>query len=853
VRAILPLSASARLWLGCVAFGAAAVGCDGGEKIIYVEKEVPVESDGSGGEGTDTADPDGNTADLDGDGYGADDCNDNDPDINPGTVETCNGIDDDCDGVVDDVGAPPTWYLDDDGDGYGVSGANNFIGCDAPSGYALAAGDCDDTRADVFPGADPICEPGVDGDCDSVVDFTDADRDGFLSCDDCDDDNSAVHPDATEVCNGIDDDCDDNTDGADAVDATDYYPDRDNDGFGDDSAMVTECEAPSNHVLQGGDCDDTARDIHPDAAEECDEVDNDCDTLVDEPDAIDAPTFYADTDTDGYGDPDVSQVACEAPSGFVSNSMDCDDTDSTINPAGTEVCGGGDEDCDGIIDDADATVTGTTTFYEDADSDTYGNAASTTDACVAPTGFVSDATDCDDTDGDVHPAATEMCDSVDNNCDGTTDEDTAADARNWYLDADSDAYGLASSTTTACNWPVGYAAVRGDCDDTDASVNPGATESWYDGIDADCAGDSDYDADADGSDSDAYSGTDCDDTDATVYVGAPDTWYDGVDSDCAEDSDYDADLDGYDIDTHGGTDCDDTDATVYVGATDTWYDGIDSDCDGRSDYDADYDGFDSDAHSGDDCDDTDELVHPYAWEDDADGIDNDCDGATDSADLHVPIDLGLGDDDDGSVEISVSSGWSFPFCSGDYATFYLNGNGLLTFDAATTEFYESVTGITSTYAPAIGVFWDDFDLSDNTDSLVYGIVYTDAIGIYFRNAEEYYGTATNDFGIILFDDGRMMWDFGSMSVSDGMVGWGCGTGTGDAVDWSAERATGVEGLPTLGSGTEDAMYQQFSYSDPMDLGESTLWSCGTAGDDLDGDDWTDLCGDPDDSDASVTP
>jgi len=84
------------------------------------------------------------------------------------------------------------------------------------------------------------------------------------------------------------------------------------------------------------------------------------------------------------------------------------------------------------------------------------------------------------------------------------------------------------------------------------------------------------DADGDGYDD----RDDCDDADASVYPGAPETWYDGVDADCAGDSDYDQDGDGYEADTYGGDDCDDTSARVRPGALDVPDDGIDGDCDG---------------------------------------------------------------------------------------------------------------------------------------------------------------------------------------------------------------------------------------------------------------------------------
>ncbi|MFT5682122.1 MAG: hypothetical protein ACI8RZ_003040 [Myxococcota bacterium] len=163
-----------------------------------------------------------------------------------------------------------------------------------------------------------------------------------------------------------------------------------------------------------------------------------------------------------------------------------------------------------------------------------------------------------------------------------------------------------------------------DCDDTDSSINPGATETWYDGTDQDCLGDDDYDADADGERDASGGGIDCDDNDATVYPGAVETWYDGIDADCAEDNDYDADADGDDSAEHGGTDCDEGRDDVYGGATETWYDGIDADCAGDNDFDADADGYEADTEGGDDCDDDNTAVYPGAVETWYDGTDGDC-------------------------------------------------------------------------------------------------------------------------------------------------------------------------------------------------------------------------------------
>ena len=116
-----------------------------------------------------------------------------------------------------------------------------------------------------------------------------------------------------------------------------------------------------------------------------------------------------------------------------------------------------------------------------------------------------------------------------------------------------------------------------------------------------------------------YSLQDCDDSDALIYPGAFDTCYDNIDSDCMGDSDWDCDRDGQDSDQNGGTDCDDSDPTVFVGAIDTWYDGIDSNCDGLSDYDQDGDGYDTTARGGSDCADLLPDVHPGIPIDDCGG------------------------------------------------------------------------------------------------------------------------------------------------------------------------------------------------------------------------------------------
>jgi beta-lactamase superfamily II metal-dependent hydrolase len=132
-------------------------------------------------------------------------------------------------------------------------------------------------------------------------------------------------------------------------------------------------------------------------------------------------TFYADADGDGYGNAAVTQLACTVPLGYVTDATDCDDGNQAVNPAANEVCNGIDDDCDGLTDDADPGVLGQTLWYADADGDGYGNAAVTQLACTAPSGFVANATDCDDGNQAVNPGATEICNGIDDDCDTVID------------------------------------------------------------------------------------------------------------------------------------------------------------------------------------------------------------------------------------------------------------------------------------------------------------------------------------------------------------------------------------------------------------------------------------------------
>ncbi|MCK4460064.1 MAG: putative metal-binding motif-containing protein [Methanosarcinales archaeon] len=127
-----------------------------------------------------------------------------------------------------------------------------------------------------------------------------------------------------------------------------------------------------------------------------------------------------------------------------------------------------------------------TTYYGDADGDGYGDPANTTEApCSPPIGYVEDNTDCNDGNPAIHPGATEVCNGIDDDCDGAVDEGLPTDT--YYSDDDADGYGDPDNSTVACSQPAGYVTNDGDCDDTNAAINPDAVEV-NDGIDNNCDG-----------------------------------------------------------------------------------------------------------------------------------------------------------------------------------------------------------------------------------------------------------------------------------------------------------------------------------------------------------------------------
>lgn len=138
-----------------------------------------------------------------------------------------------------------------------------------------------------------------------------------------------------------------------------------------------------------------------------------------------ATTYYQDSDGDGYGNPSASIQACSPQPGYVLNNTDCNDAENGENPGAIEICNNGiDDNCNGQIDEGCQVYT----FYQDLDGDGFGNAAVviTSASSTPPVGYVSNRDDCDDNNINVNPSALEICNGIDDNCDGNIDENTPA-------------------------------------------------------------------------------------------------------------------------------------------------------------------------------------------------------------------------------------------------------------------------------------------------------------------------------------------------------------------------------------------------------------------------------------------
>jgi len=227
--------------------------------------------------------------------------------------------------------------------------------------------------------------------------YLDADNDGYYvsSTSSCTNPGAGYNQTATILG-----DCNDDNTAAHAIGT--WYLDFDNDGHYISS--LQSCGSPgtgyNTTATQSGDCDDS--NIYK----------------------WQSALLYIDFDNDNY-DNGTATVCYGAsiPTGykFNTNGIDCNDLNILINPSAIEICDAIDNDCDGLVDNADPGITGQVEWFADADGDGFGDPAESMMSCYPPSDHVDNDLDCDDSNPDIHPGA-EICNGIDDDCDGDIDD-----------------------------------------------------------------------------------------------------------------------------------------------------------------------------------------------------------------------------------------------------------------------------------------------------------------------------------------------------------------------------------------------------------------------------------------------
>ncbi|HAN32379.1 MAG TPA: hypothetical protein DCQ06_12360, partial [Myxococcales bacterium] len=253
---------------------------------------------------------------------------------------------------------------------------------------------------------------------------------------DCNDDNKKVYPSAKETCaTPYDDDCDGGNNDINALGCKNFYTDVDGDNYGDKMippvCMCNPIFTKKLTATKSGDCADQSGAVNPGKQESClTGYDDNCNGQTNDIGAIGCGNFYKDADKDGFGATGTKPVClciASAPLKLTAlNGKDCDDGNKNINPNATEVCAtaGVDDNCDGKKDPPG--TKGCSSFYFDGDGDGYAQSNSTSVCQCGPnpaTKFTAQKKgDCNDTSTSIKPGATEMCNGIDDDCDKVKDE-----------------------------------------------------------------------------------------------------------------------------------------------------------------------------------------------------------------------------------------------------------------------------------------------------------------------------------------------------------------------------------------------------------------------------------------------